>query len=65
AADFRQFAERGYFVEPTSATAGAALERLRQSGAAAGEETTVLVLTGHGLKAVDRIGALLGVQSDA
>lgn len=65
AAAFRQLAERGYFVEPTSATAGAALERLRQSGAAAGEETTVLVLTGHGLKAVDRIGALLGVQSDA
>lgn len=47
----------GFFVEPTSATVGAALTRLAREGIAEGE--TVAVLTGHGLKAVATIGALL------
>lgn len=58
AAAFRQLAGRGFFVEPTSATAAAVLSRLIASGIVGGEDTTVLVLTGHGLKAVDKIARM-------
>ena len=51
----------GLFVEPTAATAGAALTRLLREGTIAAGETTVAVLTGSGLKAADRIGELLGI----
>lgn len=51
----------GLFVEPTAATAAAALTRLLQDEAIGPDETTVVVLTGHGLKAADRIGDLLTV----
>jgi threonine synthase len=50
----------GLFVEPTAATAGAALTRLLRDGTIRPEETTVAVLTGSGLKAADRIGEFLG-----
>ena len=51
----------GLFVEPTAATAGAALTRLLRDGTIEPEETTVVVLTGTGLKAAERIGELLGI----
>ena len=51
----------GLFVEPTAATAGAALTQLLRDGTIAPHETTVVVLTGHGLKAAERIGELLGI----
>jgi threonine synthase len=51
----------GLFVEPTAATAGAALSQLLRNGTIRPDETTVVVLTGHGLKATDTIGELLGV----
>ena len=51
----------GVFVEPTAATAGAALTRLLCDGAIRPEQTTVAVLTGHGLKATDKIAELLGL----
>ena len=51
----------GCFVEPTAATAGAALTRLFGDGTIRRDELTVAVLTGFGLKAADRIGALLGI----
>jgi threonine synthase len=53
----------GLFVEPTAATAGAALTQLLRDGTIAPDETTVVVLTGHGLKAAERIGELLGVAT--
>ena len=53
----------GLFVEPTAATAGAALTQLLRDGTIAPDQTTVVVLTGHGLKAADRIGELLSVVS--
>ncbi|MBV9964105.1 MAG: pyridoxal-phosphate dependent enzyme [Alphaproteobacteria bacterium] len=53
-------ARLGLFVEPTAATAAAALSRLIRGGAIRPEETTVVVLTGHGLKATDKIAELLG-----
>ena len=52
----------GLFVEPTSATAAAALSQLLRDGTIRPEQTTVTVLTGHGLKATDKIGELLGVS---
>lgn len=43
-------ARRGFFAEPTSAVAAAGLSRLLESGRILPEETTVVVLTGSGLK---------------
>ncbi len=51
----------GLFVEPTAATAAAALTRLLRDGTISPAETTVAVLTGSGLKAAERIGELLGI----
>jgi threonine synthase len=55
----RALARRGLYVEPTSAAAAAGLTRLHASGTIRPEETTVLVLTGSGLKASAAIGELL------
>jgi threonine synthase len=52
---------QGLFVEPTAATAAAALGRLLADGTICTDQTTVVVLTGSGLKAVDRIAELLGI----
>ena len=41
----------GLFVEPTAATGAAALSSLLRDGTIRADETTVVVLTGHGLKA--------------
>jgi threonine synthase len=51
----------GLFVEPTAATAAAAFTKLLRDGTIAAQETTVVVLTGHGLKAADRIAEVLDV----
>jgi threonine synthase len=51
----------GFFVEPTAATVGAALARLLRDGTIGPDQTTVVVLTGSGLKAAERIGELLGI----
>jgi len=50
---------KGYYVEPTSAAAAAGLSQLIAAGAIGKGETTVLVLTGSGLKASEAIGKLL------
>jgi threonine synthase len=50
----------GLFVEPTAATAGAALTRLLRDGTITPDQSAVVVLTGSGLKAADRIAELLG-----
>jgi threonine synthase len=61
----RGLARRGFYVEPTSAVAAAGLSRLLASGAIRRHETTVLVLTGSGLKASATIGDLLKLSSRA
>jgi threonine synthase len=53
----------GLFVEPTAATSGAALTRLLRDGTINPGQSTVVVLTGSGLKAADRIGDLLGIRA--
>jgi threonine synthase len=55
----RGLARHGLYVEPTSAVAAAGLTRLLASGSIRPGETTVLVLTGSGLKASATIGELL------
>jgi threonine synthase len=52
----------GIYVEPTSAQALAAFAKLLAAGTITSEQTTVLVLTGSGLKATPRIAELLGVK---
>ena len=51
----------GIYVEPTSAQASAAFRKLLAAGAITPEQTTVLVLTGSGLKTTTRIAELLGI----
>ena len=51
----------GIYVEPTAAQAAAAFGKLLDAGAIGPEQTTVLVLTGTGLKATPRIAEMLGV----
>ncbi|OGA21170.1 MAG: pyridoxal-5'-phosphate-dependent protein subunit beta [Betaproteobacteria bacterium RIFCSPLOWO2_02_FULL_67_26] len=52
-------AKKGFYVEPTSAAAAAGVSQLIARGAIRRDETTVLVLTGSGLKASETIGKLL------
>jgi threonine synthase len=52
-------ARMGLFVEPTAAQTAAAFRRLLAEGAIAPGATTVLVLTGSGLKAGPRIAELI------
>ena len=50
----------GLYVEPTCAQVAAAFGKLLGSGAITPDQTTVLVLTGSGLKATPAVGRLLG-----
>ena len=52
-------ARLGLYVEPTGAQAVGAFAKLLAAGTITPEQTTVLVLTGSGLKATPRIAALL------
>ncbi|HMK81550.1 MAG TPA: pyridoxal-phosphate dependent enzyme [Xanthobacteraceae bacterium] len=54
-----ELARGGIYAEPTSASAAAAFANLMRDGAIAPDETTVVVLTGTGLKATQRIAELL------
>jgi threonine synthase len=49
----------GLYVEPTSATAAAALEALIAGGSISPSDRVVVVLTGHGLKAPARVDEML------
>jgi threonine synthase len=57
-----ELAGGGIYVEPTSAQVLAAHRHLLASGAVVAGQTTVLVLTGSGLKATPRIADMLGVS---
>lgn len=52
---FLKICSLGFYVEPTSAIVGPALEQLYASGLISSEERTVALLTGSGLKATDKI----------
>ena len=59
-------ARQGIYVEPTSAAAAAGLRQLLKQRVITPEQTTVLILTGSGLKASEKIGQLLklGARSE-
>ncbi len=54
-------ARMGIYVEPTSAQAAAAFDRLRAEGRIGPAETAVVVLTGTGLKSTPRYAEMLGI----
>jgi threonine synthase len=58
-AALRRLCAEGLFVEPTSALAPAALTRLADAGRIVAAETTVVVLSGSGLKASARVAELI------
>jgi threonine synthase len=49
----------GLYVEPTSATVGAALSRCLADGTIKTGETTIAIITSHGLKAADKIAEII------
>ena len=51
----------GVYVEPTSAQVASTFGKLLATGTITPEQTTVLVMTGSGLKATPRIAGLLGI----
>ena len=59
-AALRRLARQGLFAEPTSASGAAALDKLASSGAIKASETTVVILTGTGLKAASTVADLVG-----
>ncbi|WP_099332391.1 threonine synthase [Actinomyces minihominis] len=56
----RGLARRGLYAEPTSAVAAATLEHFIATGVIKPEQTTVVVLTGSGLKAAEQMVAIFG-----
>ncbi|MGW3402056.1 pyridoxal-phosphate dependent enzyme, partial [Streptomyces zhihengii] len=59
----RALSARGLYAEPTSAVAAAALDRFTASGEIAPGETTVVVLTGAGLKSAEKMAAVFAEHS--
>jgi threonine synthase len=51
----RRLARQGLFAEPTSASAAAALDKLSDAGSIKSNETTIVLLTGNGLKAASTV----------
>ena len=58
-----KLARDGLYVEPTCAQAAAAFAKLLHGGTITPGETTVIVLTGTGLKATPRFAELLGIEA--
>ena len=56
----RALASRGLYAEPTCAVAVAALDHFLADGTVQPDETTVVVLTGSGLKSAETMGAIFG-----
>lgn len=54
----RELAEQGLYVEPTSAVAPAALKALVASGDIRPHDDVLVILTGSGLKATDKIASI-------
>ncbi len=57
-----ELAGMGVYVEPTCAQAAAAFGQLLAAGTITPGQTTVIVLTGTGLKATPRIAEMLGIR---
>ncbi|MFG2563807.1 pyridoxal-phosphate dependent enzyme [Streptomyces sp. NPDC048567] len=60
----RALSARGLYAEPTSSVAAATLDHFIASGEIAPDETTVVVLTGAGLKSAEKMAAVFGGNDD-
>ncbi|MCX0242529.1 threonine synthase [Streptomyces drozdowiczii] len=60
----RALSARGLYAEPTSSVAAATLDHFIASGEIAPDETTVVVLTGAGLKSAERMAAVFAGYGD-
>ncbi|MEV2255235.1 pyridoxal-phosphate dependent enzyme [Streptomyces sp. NPDC050147] len=60
----RALSARGLYAEPTSSVAAAALDHFIATGEIAPDETTVVVLTGAGLKSAEKIAAVFAGHAD-
>lgn len=60
----RALSARGLYAEPTSSVAAATLEHFIETGAIAPGETTVVVLTGAGLKSAETMASVFARPSD-
>jgi len=60
----KKVSQLGFYIEPTSAAATAGLSRLINKGTIKSTESTVVVLTGSGLKATDKINMLNKKRED-
>src|SRR5262249_27675158 len=58
-ASLRRLAGQGSFAEPPNASGAAALGKLSKVGTIAASETTVVILTGNGLKAASTVADLV------
>ncbi|MES9537816.1 pyridoxal-phosphate dependent enzyme [Actinomadura sp. NPDC000600] len=58
----RKLASRGLYAEPTSGVAAAALDRFSADGTIGPGETTVVVLTGSGLKSAEKMAAVFDID---
>lgn len=59
-----QLARQGLFAEPTCASAAAALDKLSSAGTITAGETTVVIVTGTGLKAASTVADLVQEGQD-
>jgi threonine synthase len=59
----RKLASRGLYAEPTSGVAAAALDRFLVDGTIQPDETTIVILTGAGLKSAETMATVFGTHS--
>ncbi|MFF5264888.1 pyridoxal-phosphate dependent enzyme [Actinomadura viridis] len=60
----RKLASRGLYAEPTSGVAAAALDRFLADGTIGPDQTTVVILTGTGLKSAEKMATLFDDDID-
>lgn len=60
----RKLASRGLYAEPTSSVAAAALDHFLADGTIGPDETTVVILTGAGLKSAEKMATVFDTDSN-
>jgi len=61
-AGIKVLSNQGFFVEPTSAIVVKAIDHFTDAGLISENESTVVILTGTGLKAVDKFSSLFSIN---
>lgn len=63
--NLKKIAKMGFYVEPTSATVTVGLSKLIKSGEIKSKESTVVIFTGFGLKATNKILELKNMEGNS